>query len=490
MNLIAIVLSRHSNSLQRLLRVACLFSAVVLGVAWAQPAFGQEGTTGWSQPEVIATSDGKVFSCSAAAVSDETGQLHLFYTDIDLGNGVLGTINYVRWNGSEWSQALDIIADPENPRPACVRAVLDKDQVVHLIWNGANNDLIYQSARLEQISSPMAWSAPLVLAKAFFNADIAVDTDNRLNVVYSDAVSEGTVSMIQSTDGGVSWSNLAPVSAAQSSNVVPADIRLAIDGAGRFHVVWTEAELSEGNPLTGVYYTRSLDGGATWEAPLEIDDNRHGQIGVAAVGNDEIHLVWRSNIAGDGTFHQVSTDGGVTWATNDRFDDGGGMSGLPSFGLDTTGTLHYVIGPVKYANWQAGRLSDYVDVATESVRQTAAMSNGEAAVLAITSGNRVHVFFETDFQNVWYTSKLLDVPALPTATAQPQNTPVSTPTTQPLATSVVGSISPEPRPTVDLSSLPPPVEPASPGKPLILAMIPTLGLLLVVVGMRLVKKSK
>lgn len=191
----------------------------------------------------------------------------------------------------------------------------------------------------------------------------------------------------------------------------------------------------------------------------------------------------RSNIAGDGTFHQVSrADGGVTWAASDRFDDGGGMSGLPSFGLDTTGTLHYVIGPVKYASWQAGRLSDYVDVATEDVRQAATLSSGEAAVLAITSGNRVHVFFEHDFQNVWIRASSW------TSQHCPRRQHSHRPRTGTDAIAPAAGHRDDRRGrclscdrTRRLVEFAASVEPPSPGKPLILAMIPTLGLLLVVV---------
>ncbi len=127
-----------------------------------------------------------------------------------------------------------------------------------------------------------------------------------------------------------------------------------MDGAGRLHAVWTEYQLPGGWPPTGVYYSRSTDGGVTWSAARQMAPEWHAQIGVTTVGNDAVHLVWRSTVGRDGTFHQVSLDGGDTWAAPDRNDDLGGISGLPSFAVDTAGTLHYLIGRVFYANWAKG----------------------------------------------------------------------------------------------------------------------------------------
>ncbi|MFZ2486797.1 MAG: sialidase family protein [Anaerolineae bacterium] len=383
----------------------------------------------WSRPVQIAHTDGQIFLNTL--VADDLGRLHVFFAEHPKED-VPGVLNYLMWdNNAGWSQPIDVIFDPEANTPDQPRATIDSEQTVHLIWGGGNRSLRYAYAPLAEAGSARAWSTPETLVQSLPSShDIIATSDNMLYVVYSDVSDPNAVNIISSGDLGRTWTQ--PTIIAQlMTGIVASDVRLARDGANRLHVVWTEYQLPNGVPVTGAFYSRSLDGGLTWEDTQQIAFERHGQIGVGTVGQDSVHLVWRSNVGGDGTFHQISLDGGDTWTATDQFEDGGGFSGLPSFAVDSIGRLHYVIGRVFYTMWNEGRLSPYLDVATQEVRSTATLSDGEQALLAITSGNRVHVIFETGFESFWHTSLILDTPALPTATARSvnvsgsQKTPIS-----------------------------------------------------------------
>jgi hypothetical protein len=125
--------------------------------------------------------------------------------------------------------------------------------------------------------------------------------------------------------------------------------------------------------------------------------------------------------------------------------DGGGFSGPPSFAIDSSNRLHYVIGNVYYAMWDGDQLIGYLDLATQAVRDQAAISNGEEAVIASTLGNQLHVVFETDFNRLWYTTKQLNTLAIPTSTTEilqnQEATPVSLPTSTELPRSGATEIS-------------------------------------------------
>ncbi len=434
-------------------RALCSLACVaILSIVIMFPVVAQGEESAWLPPEVIVRTEGELATSAMALVADPAGQLHLFYPHRP-DESVPGSIDYIYWDGSEWSQPVDIMVDPQGYSPSFVRATLDPQQVIHLVWHGGNNSLRHASAPLDQAGSARAWSTPQILAIALGEADLIAGLDGTLYVAYADRSSLGTVSLIRSTDGGESWSQ--PIWVALSEpGTAPNGVRLATDGTGRLHVVWTEYKLPDAWPPTGAFYARSLDGGGTWEAPLQVADAGHGQIGVAALGDDEVHLVWRSTIGGDGTFHQWSSDGGETWSSPDRFDDRGGFSGLPSFAVDAVGRLHYVIGPVFYAMWDGNRLSEYQDVATEEIRnlETETMSV-ERAVIAVTSGNRLHVIFEVDFKSVWHTSKQLNVPPLPTPMPKPEVMP-SPITKRPTATTVMQSESTVGRPQLTVVAPP------------------------------------
>lgn len=387
-----------------------------------QAVAAQGGMEGWSRPEIVAQTDGRIPG-AAVLLGDKSGALHMLF-EHQPDNQAAG-IDYMRWDGATWSKPNTIIVDAGGAGARLPRAVIDANQLLHLIWVGSGNTLNYASAPLSQAGSAQSWPKPLTIGTTFGMPAIALDAAGRLLVAYSNQAMEGAVAFVQSTDGGKSWSEPQTV-AMSTANSIPADIGLAVDGSGRLHVVWTEYQLSEGNPITGAYYAQSVDGGQIWTAPLQVAGARHGQLGVTAVGADQVHLVWRSNVGGDGTFHQWSSDGGNTWFAPNQFEDGGGMSGMPSFAVDSLNRLHYVIGSVFYAWWTDGIHRGYVDIVPADIRQQSKLSRyGEEATMGVTLGNRLHVMFQIDLKTLWYTSRLLDSPELERAeiiaVAEPPN---------------------------------------------------------------------
>jgi hypothetical protein len=447
----------------RLIQVWILATLVgMAGVRWL-PA--QEEPTGWSSPELVVQTNGTLAISNLALVADRAGQLHLFYPHQPDTASSYG-IDYACWDGVQWSEPVNIMVNADGSDVRDVRAAIDLEQVVHLVWGGGKNTLYYASAPAARVGSAQAWSGPNAIATALTEAGIVSGPDGALYVAYADDPALERLSLIRSDDHGAVWSTPVQIAATHPGSM-PGEVGLAIDGTGRLHASWTEHTLPSGSPLTGVYYTRSTDGGLTWEPPFQVDGERHGQIGVAAVGNDEIHLVWRSNIGGDGTFHRWSGDGGGTWAPPDVYDDRGGISGLPSFALDSAGALHYVIGPAYVNTWQNGVLGPYVGVAGQQLRsgdRNAGWSPPERADLAITSGNRLHVVFETGFQKLWHTTRRVDAPLVsPLPLPTPQATSVGSPTSPTAGAQGV----PEPTATTAMLAMAPEVTSASPLSPVV-----------------------
>lgn len=383
-------------------RYRVLILSVLLTIVFSGFPVTAQQERSWSAPEVIVEAEGSVATDSYAFFADRMGGLHLFYRHkIETG---VESIDYLHWNNRQgWSEPVELIS---RNTIFDVRATLDADGIIHLVWV-SNAGLEYAAAPVTQAESVRSWSAPEVLANATGDFDIHWSSQGLLFIGYVDRSSRAIV-LISSQDSGLSWTTPAVVAFSSDSSVMPDQVRLAADERGRLHTVWSEYELPDGWPPTGVYYARSEDNGESWSVPLTVYAGSYAQIGVGAVGQDQVHLVWRSTIGGDGTFYQWSQDGGDTWSPIEQTADRGGLSGLPSFAVDNDGIVHHVIGPVKYAYWEQGRLSEYEDVAWQQrLIQTQSVERG---AIAITSGNHLHIIFELDFKSLWHTSMILPAP--------------------------------------------------------------------------------
>ena len=150
--------------------------------------------------------------------------------------------------------------------------------------------------------------------------------------------------MARSVDGGESFS--APATAArlsraarhlnghdpQRTNSFPA---LAADAAGRVHLVYAAAE--PGDPAS-VFYARSVDGGASFGAPVRLNDDEtttaQAYPSVAVTPSGRVGVRWadrRSDPEHDvmsDVYMTISADGGATWNPNFRINDHAWAPGL------------------------------------------------------------------------------------------------------------------------------------------------------------------
>jgi hypothetical protein len=406
----------------RLLMCLSLYgcSAALPGAALVR---AQSTSGAWSTPALIASTDGTLAATAMTLLEDSHGNLHLLFPHRPTEDQATA-IDHMLWNGESWSPPNTVLVDAHSGEVTYVRGAVTKRDRVVLVWEGWQRQVFFASAPASAAGDAKAWSRPTALGVAVTHAGIAVSPDGTIWVAYADAERTGRIALVGSTNEGLTWSNPRGI-VERPEGTVPSRISLAADEGGILHMTWTDATLPNGEPLTGVFYSRSLDGGRTWEEPTQFDGLYHGEIGVGLGPNHEVHVAWRSNIGGDGTFHEWSSDGGASWSPPDQTPDRGGISGLPSFGIDSSGTLYVVIGPALVAIWAGGELSPWLDVATEQLRtnanQDSRWTGPERAVLALRNGNEVHVVFETGFNKLWHTYRRLDLPAV-------RRTPFAAPT--------------------------------------------------------------
>lgn len=424
--------------------------ALVLAALWAGPAQAQEPGPGWSKPIMLSVDapplPGHAGNPRIVAAAD--GTVHVFWDGITSygPNAYPNVVYYTRWSGNSWSKPVDIFYGGQQ-RTELPFVAIDSQGIMHAVWTGGYGDrLKYSHVLVSQAGAARAWSSEVIANGNGISGNLAVDPSGDVFVVYSLGDGLELHFMRLSHETGL-WSPPAAIPGTRDQEGITVAVNaIAVDGNGTIHVTWTDT-IGDKMFSGRAFYARSTDGGQHWSAPLQLDPDRGQTYGVdtvniQVVGKNEIHLFWLADAL---RRHQWSKDGGLTWTQPESFFGGlFGHNGIDQTFLDSAGVLHVV-----------GAGHGPLGIGTDSIFHTTWTGSGwtapELVMLgpdspdryrvidypwaAISSGNRIHVVVH-DHQNIWYTSKTIDAPALPTApipTPAPSRTLAATPTV-PVAT--------------------------------------------------------
>jgi hypothetical protein len=174
----------------------------------------------------------------------------------------------------------------------------------------------------------------------------------------------------RSQDGGQSWSNhVLAVSAAPPDcsayacgwAYLGAQVTVAVDDAGAVYALWNAGLVDRGPER--IHFARSVDGGATWSAPVEVSlapvGVGHAFPALAARGDGDVRVLWMDDRSAGAwnTYVRRSTDGGSSFgAETDLSTPVAGFDYITAAGFrfpfgdyfeadyDAQGTLHAVFG--------------------------------------------------------------------------------------------------------------------------------------------------
>jgi hypothetical protein len=298
------------------------------------------------------------------------------------------TLYYTRWDGNDWSDPIDVQVN-KNGNLEYPRAIVDPSGMLHVVWvgtDGAVASVMYSRVISSNAYSPEAWSKPIVLVEptlyAYYPVDIAVDTHGGLHILYSKLGENPGAYIINSSDGGNTWSDPIQIYSTQDLSGVTegvGPVQLISDQKNRLHATWTRYG-SDGNGKA-IYYSRSSDLGNTWSRPFEVARWQPGWYETdwlsAGVVGDEVHLIWEGGqIAYQN--ERISKDGGQTWGENQFIlQNLVGENGYANLVVDSADQLHMLIPKradpnsfahgVWYTNWDQNHWVDPILLGTRNL---------------------------------------------------------------------------------------------------------------------------
>jgi hypothetical protein len=152
------------------------------------------------------------------------------------------------------------------------------------------------------------------------NVQIAVSGNNVYLVWGDNAVTNGDIFFIRSTDGGATFETAQNLVNNSTPSLFP---QIAVDG-DNVYVVWHEASGANAD----IFFRRSTDGGATFAAAQNLSNNAGlSMFPQIVVSDGNIYVAWEDDIPGNvDIFFTRSTDGGVSFEAVQNLSDNSGLS--------------------------------------------------------------------------------------------------------------------------------------------------------------------
>lgn len=258
---------------------------------------------------------------------DRRGNVHVIWSETQTAQEGMGeSVYYSTWNGSRWTQYVDIVAPSPDIRRTSM--AIDAQDTVHLLYGGTQPGqvyrLSYKKAPAGLAYSSANWSEPQYLNDRgeTYMSDVAV-YGSTLHILYDDSGAPGgscsgcaDIYYRYSTDLGTTWSVPTSLYPTLSGSARP---HLFVDQNGGVYASWDEGWdrlTGKGLSESGLMVS-SKDGGVTWSDPISVTypNSTNVQLTVAANGDSGVMLLWRTrDVNYPGIYYMWSGDGGASWS--------------------------------------------------------------------------------------------------------------------------------------------------------------------------------
>jgi len=285
-----------------------------------------DGGATWNADVRLNDDPGSAWQWSSPAIAADAGAVYAAWEDERNGNR---DIYFARSTdgGATWSADARLNDDPGTASQYDPSIAADAD-AVYAAWadyRNGNSDIYFARST----DGGATWSANTRLnddtgSALSWQPAIAADADAVYAAWADERNGNRDIYFARSTDGGATWNANTrldddPGTAGQQNPAIAAD-------ADAVYATWED----ERNGNRDIYFARSTDGGATWSANVQVNDDpgTAGQYDPAlAADADAVYVVWTDWRNGNGDIYFAkSTDGGATWSANVRLNDDPGSA--------------------------------------------------------------------------------------------------------------------------------------------------------------------
>jgi hypothetical protein len=412
-----------------------------------------ESTASWFLPSVwsplspIGDENLEIEAVELVATGDDL--IHAFFNQRQSP-----AINYTYWDGDVWSPIAPVLELPDGAAGRPAIAAGPGNELLLFVPNEGGG-LFFSRATSGNAGTASLWSAPTQPGIGhdgeIGSVDVALNAAGTIYLAYSVPVNEERgIYLVQSSDHGATWSEPLQVfdGTAAGFDLVGAP-SLLNSADGSLHIIWKEQAIrGDGAPHPlALYYTRSEDGGRTFNEPEVVVEEPADWREIATDGKGNLHLLWQPQGAGTAVWDQVSVDGGNSWQYPLGLPDEGRLAAVTR---DPAGMLHFVsVGPgaLGHMSWDESRWQAEASLGwTLSPEQESEMDILAAAVNM--QGKLVVILAappeggDATEKMLLYSTRTLELPSGRTAT-QAVPTEILSPSTPPATTSTpVGILTP------------------------------------------------
>lgn len=235
-------------------------------------------------------------------------------------------------NTAAFSPPQNISNNPAGSIASDQQIAVDSRGRIYIVWDQNSNGILF--SRL--VDGGKTFSSPQNLANSVSGSRlpaIAVDPAGNINVIWTSASVPGAW-LSRSTDGGTTFS--APHAIANIANTVR-NATFATDSGGNIYFSWVDNASPQ-----NLSFSRSLDQGATFSAPIQLSNGTNSELGIWAVGlapNGNVDLVWSECNSQCTIWFNQSKDGGATFSSAKMLAQALDLSNI-SLAFDSTGAIY------------------------------------------------------------------------------------------------------------------------------------------------------
>ena len=370
--------------------IVVLGFAVMCGPAWSQQ---------FSTPKNVSNNADSSFTPQIAV--DASGNIYMAWEDdtanksnILFSHSTDGGVNFLPTPApKQVSNSLGCSFSP-------VMAV-DASGNINIVWEDSG-DCSFRTSNIffsRSTDGGVTFSTPTNLSATMNTAlfsvpQIAVDTAGNINVVWESDTGNLAIWFTGSRDGGATFSAPKMVSTNTGGSL---NAQIAVDKNGNINVVW-EDDIAGHSDIS---FSRSTDNGATFSFPMNLSNplgscianSNTPRIGLDIAAN--INVVWSNDCGGNfDIFLRRSVDNGATFSSPKNLSGTPGLSGNPQLFVDAAGNINVV--------WEESSPADIFFVrsadagATFSSAQNLSHNSGAStnAWLTVDAGANINVAWE------------------------------------------------------------------------------------------------